>query len=277
MTEQPAKIQLVGKNQLFSGNYMTYQEYSATSPLNDNVKCFWTLDRFYSADKNYETVLPDSFFELIINLGDPYYIIEDNLKKTLPKCFLLGFLTKPYLLYCDGQVNLIAARLYPWGAKIIFGDTIKHIADGYLDTSLFISGSKFANQSVNEVLAVFPEKLLNEIIKSQFEKTTVQAATQLLYQNNGVFKIGELAKLLYTNPRSLQIDFQKDYGVSAKHFAKNFRFDKIKKTLSQNPDTNLKELAYDYGYTDQAHFIKDFKSFANMTPTEFCSKVKTRQ
>lgn len=256
---------------------MTYQEYSVTPPLNDNVKCFWTLERLYSAEKNYETVFPDSYFELIINLGDPYYIISENQKVALPKCFLLGLLSKPFLLYCDGQVNLIAARLYPWGAKIIFGDTIKSIADSYLDTSLFISGSEFASKSVNEMLAVFPEKLLNEVIKSQFEKTTVQAATQLLYQNNGVFKIGGLATMLYTNSRSLQIDFQKDYGISAKLFAKNFRFDKIKKTLSHNPDTNMKELAYEYGYTDQAHFIKDFKSFANMTPTEFCNKVKTIQ
>jgi AraC-like DNA-binding protein len=80
--------------------------------------------------------------------------------------------------------------------------------------------------------------------------------------------------LLYTNSRRLQQNFQEDYGVSAKVFAKSFRFDHIKKTLSQNPDTNLKDLAFDYGYTDQAHFAKDFKSFTNMTPTEFCNKVK---
>jgi AraC-like DNA-binding protein len=256
---------------------MTYHEYIPDPPLDDNIKCFWTLDRIYSNDKNYETVLPDSYFELIINLGNPYYIIANNFRITLPKCFLLGLLPKPYLLYCDGQVNLVAARLYPWGAKIIFGDKIKNITESYLDTSLLISGIEFANQPANEVLNIFSEKLLTEIIKSQFKKTTVQAATQLLYQNNGVFKIGELAKLLFTNSRSLQQNFQEDYGVTAKLFAKNFRFDHIKKILSQNPDTNLKDLAFDYGYTDQAHFAKDFKSFTNMTPTEFCHKVKARQ
>jgi AraC-like DNA-binding protein len=256
---------------------MTYQEYIADPPLDDNVKCFWILDRIYSNDKNYETVLPDSYFELIINLGDPYYIIVDNCRIILPKCFLLGLLTKPYLLYCDGQVNLIAARLYPWGAKQFFGNKIKNINDSYLDTALFIADIEFANQSENEELAIFSEKLLTEIIKSQFKKTTVQAATQLLYQNKGVFKIGELAKLLFTNSRSLQQNFQEEYGISAKLFAKNFRFDNIKKTLSQNPQTNLKDLASDYGYTDQAHFAKDFRSFANMTPTEFCNRVKARQ
>jgi AraC-like DNA-binding protein len=256
---------------------MKYYEHPADTPLNDYVKCFWTLERFYSSDQPYEEVLPDSYFELIINFGEPYYIITGNLKKYLPNCFLLGLLSKPYLLYSDKQVNIVAARLYPWAAKQIFGDGIKHCNDDYLDASSFVSDVNVAGQAKTEILAAVADKLISEIIKSQFEKSTVEAATQLLYQNKGVFKVSALAGLLYTNSRSLQQKFQNDYGISAKLLAKNFRFDKIKKTLSQNPDTNLKELAYDYGYTDQAHFTKDFKSFTNMTPGAFCRKIKGKK
>lgn len=33
--------------------------------------------------------------------------------------------------------------------------------------------------------------------------------------------------------------------------------------------TNLTALAYDAGYYDQAHFIKDFKEFVGISPKQF--------
>jgi len=33
--------------------------------------------------------------------------------------------------------------------------------------------------------------------------------------------------------------------------------------------TNLTDLAYENGYYDQAHFIKDFKAFTGMSPKQF--------
>jgi AraC-like DNA-binding protein len=37
------------------------------------------------------------------------------------------------------------------------------------------------------------------------------------------------------------------------------------------PDANLTELAYEFGYADQAHFIHDFKAFTNKTPSEYAA------
>lgn len=255
---------------------MTYQELPASPPLDDFVKCFWTLKREYDVKENFESVLPDSYFELIINLGDPYFTYNNNKTKNLPTCFLLGMLTKPFKLYSAGQVQLIAARLYPWGAKEIFDDLIQNITDSILDTTFLFNSEKKANFTEELCLQTLEERLLSLLIKSSFTKDKVFAATQILYQNNGMFKIADLAKLLFTNSRTLQQSFQQNFGTSAKSVAKNFRFDKIKKTLSQNPDTSLKDLAYEYGYTDQSHFSKDFKSFTEMTPTEFCNHIKAR-
>jgi hypothetical protein len=36
---------------------------------------------------------------------------------------------------------------------------------------------------------------------------------------------------------------------------------------------NLTDLAYEFGYTDQAHFIHDFKAFTNKTPREFAAEM----
>ena len=39
------------------------------------------------------------------------------------------------------------------------------------------------------------------------------------------------------------------------------------------PKANLTDLAYEFGYSDQAHFIHDFKAFTNKTPSEYAAEM----
>lgn len=43
------------------------------------------------------------------------------------------------------------------------------------------------------------------------------------------------------------------------------------------PESNLTDMAYEFGYTDQAHFIRDFKDLAEKTPSEFASEMRALQ
>ena len=43
------------------------------------------------------------------------------------------------------------------------------------------------------------------------------------------------------------------------------------------PETDLTQLAYQCGYFDQAHFNKEFKAFAGMTPSEYVHQMRGLQ
>jgi AraC-like DNA-binding protein len=43
-----------------------------------------------------------------------------------------------------------------------------------------------------------------------------------------------------------------------------------------DPSVNLSDLAVEMGYSDQSHFIKEFKRFQKMTPVEFLSQFPGR-
>lgn len=50
--------------------------------------------------------------------------------------------------------------------------------------------------------------------------------------------------------------------------ARLIRFDRAVQRL-QAPGSALAEVAQDCGYYDQAHFNRDFRTFAGLSPTEF--------
>lgn len=96
----------------------------------------------------------------------------------------------------------------------------------------------------------------------------VAMALSLIHRSGGNIRIGELAADLHTSQSPLEKRFRRYVGASPKKFAGIVRIRKMIATLERGhgrPD------AMDYldDYYDQAHFIKDFKRFTSLTPTEF--------
>jgi AraC-type DNA-binding domain-containing proteins len=99
----------------------------------------------------------------------------------------------------------------------------------------------------------------------------------MLYREKGLFRVSELAEYCNLSARQLQRQFQDVVGVSPKTLARTIRFEEIRSRLMFSPETNLTELAYEFGYTDQAHFIRDFKEFTGKTPGEFALEMQAWQ
>jgi AraC-like DNA-binding protein len=106
-----------------------------------------------------------------------------------------------------------------------------------------------------------------------FDPQQVRAAAKLLYHSKGQFRVAELADYCNLSVRQLQRQFDNATGVSPKTLARTIRFEAIRDRLMFDPNANLTELAYEFGYTDQAHFIKDFKAFTDRTPGEFAAEL----
>ncbi len=67
--------------------------------------------------------------------------------------------------------------------------------------------------------------------------------------------------------RYIQKLFLDNVGITPKSFSNIHRFNKSLQ-LIQTADLPLTSIAYDCGYYDQAHFIKEFKKFTGLTPSE---------
>jgi transcriptional regulator GlxA family with amidase domain len=68
--------------------------------------------------------------------------------------------------------------------------------------------------------------------------------------------------------------FRAETGLTAKMFARIVRFNRAKRMIESNPNIDLSRLTYETGYSDQAHFSKNFRELFDYSPADFKRKLK---
>ncbi|HEV7642317.1 MAG TPA: helix-turn-helix domain-containing protein [Pyrinomonadaceae bacterium] len=253
-----------------------YKEFEPSDILAEFIKCFWVLERTYDGETPCENILPDSYIEFILNFGVPYYLKD---KGDLPFAFMVGLLKQPLPAYADGTVKLLCVRFYPWGLLSFFDIRLEqNINTDFtfdLPEELKTKLNEFAQkQEYENAIGQLQNFFLEKYLTANFDKQTVSAAAQVLYRERGECRIEDLARMCFTTQRTLERNFNDKLGLSPKSYASNVRFDKAKKKLTHDPFIDLTALAQDSGYYDQAHFIKDFKTYCGCTPSEFAEGIK---
>ena len=260
-----------------------YQEFIPHTVLQDNVKRFWVMEKEYTAEDSLEEVIPDACIELILNFGGPYWQMSGSRPRELPQVFLIGLQNKPLILRASGLVKLVAVRFFAWGALPFLKHEVRpgSIMNVELDDAWRNVISKIAPKvhmgEYQEAVEEMEDFLIGKRLNALFEPQQVQTAAKLLYHTKGQFRVAELADTLNLSVRQLQRQFDDATGVSPKNLARSIRFDAICSRLMVEPDANLTDLAYEFGYTDQAHFINDFKAIADKTPGEYAAEMQKFQ
>src|SRR5262249_29805054 len=121
------------------------------------------------------------------------------------------------------------------------------------------------------------EFLIQQALLRKYDAGTIQAAAKLLHHTQGQYRIDELADRCYLSVRQLERGCQRVIGTTPKTFARMLRFVRAERRLMFDPHTDLAGLAYDCGYFDQAHFIKDFKAVTGKTPADYARQMQRLQ
>ncbi len=69
--------------------------------------------------------------------------------------------------------------------------------------------------------------------------------------------------------RTFERRFTEQVGVAPKMYLKLFRLNQALHLRLLSPAKSWTAIAHECGYFDQMHFIKDFKQFTGLTPTQF--------
>lgn len=93
--------------------------------------------------------------------------------------------------------------------------------------------------------------------------------TDIIKKALGNILISDIAKELGYSERHICRLFKDTYGLSTKDYCKDIRFQNVLAKMSISPDENNSSYIYGAGYSDQAHFQREFKTFTGITPKKY--------
>ncbi|MFA6246008.1 MAG: DUF6597 domain-containing transcriptional factor [Mucilaginibacter sp.] len=96
-------------------------------------------------------------------------------------------------------------------------------------------------------------------------------ALEHIHASKGTIRINELATLLNTSASPLEKRFRQEVGASPKKFSMIVRAQNVLAAMDNGKQHYSEYLS---SYYDQAHFIKDFKKFASITPEQYLKTLK---
>ncbi len=95
-------------------------------------------------------------------------------------------------------------------------------------------------------------------------------------QQKGNIQVQELERISGYTSRTLQRMFKNDIGLSPKGFSRAIRCQSAVYDINHSNNLTFSGLATDLGFSDQPHFLREFKKLVNVTPLEYQNKVKQK-
>ncbi len=257
---------------------MIFEAHYLKKPLIDYIESIFHYKGF-KPDHSIERVVPTGHLFIIFELDgfERNTFDNNNLKPngTYTNVWVSG-MHKNYLsisAHQDSEMLVVQFKTkgaYPFlklpinelnnkviSAQEIFGNEILELRKQILNSEN--SSGKF--------------KIVEKWLLKQFDvrKSASKEITSILEQVQ-LKPISESKEIISTYPYSqkhLINQFKKHFGLTPKVFHRVFRFNEMLKKIQNKELLVWSQIAYEFGYSDQSHFIKEFREFSGFNPQEF--------
>lgn len=258
---------------------ITFSEYKPSLPLNAFVQAYWTGDfNIYSENKFVQSVVPNGCIELIIHLTNNHCeLIKGDLWGKSPEFTLIGLHTSLYEVRFNEHVKVFGIRFNPEGIYNFFGVPPAEFTSTFEDSKdvLGIDFDDYCSKlreakSVTDQISLTENFLFKKLDKLSSNKIDyVKIASEVIRRNHGIISLENLIKQVPISARQLQREFKNKFGITAKEYMRIARLNAIQNYMQNSPKINLTELSYDKGFSDQSHFIREFKMIMGTNPKRF--------
>ncbi|WP_315818998.1 helix-turn-helix transcriptional regulator [Paraflavitalea speifideaquila] len=197
---------------------------------------------------------------------------------------VLGHLTLPSRLSVTKGTSVLIARIYPFASSLFFTDSMSELTnyatDAYGIFSREISDvyySMLEAVSLEQKIAMLDCFLMGKLLKNekQYRKATLigQICKHICLMGDK-YDSKALSSGYGLSERYMEKFFVDLVGITPRAFFSVYRFNKSL-DLVLSSGRKLTSIAYDCGYYDQSHFIKEFTKFTGITPFEARASLLT--
>lgn len=222
-----------------------------------------------------ELILPKGTAEIIFNFSDPVIYRNDaaGVAEKLPAVFINGINTKPFTLSKNGKQDFLGIQLSSPGIRFLFDVPSEEFNNGVFDITLLckdlcsLTSELYEKPFSSQVLSVL--NWLNKKISTISDYRHLLRAEKLkqmiTYRNQ---TIRTLSSEFYLSDRQLRRIAHEWLAMSTEEFVQYNKYLASLQLLHSSHQT-LTQIGLEAGYYDQSHFIREFKSYTGITPSQY--------
>ncbi|HKO22467.1 MAG TPA: helix-turn-helix domain-containing protein [Candidatus Eisenbacteria bacterium] len=254
---------------------MAYHERSPHPLLASAIESVWSFsdDSGSFADGSHR-VFPDGCIELILHRGRPFHWKQEGApSRSQPDALVVGQLSQPMWLMPGATFDVIGIRFRPGAGIEALGGDLAALSDGIapLDALWGSSARDLVNAMSEAPSAARAQRILEMAVLERIGKERgLHPATRRVIDDilkaRGQVRIDQLARDVGWTERHLERRFLREVGLVPKSFARTVRFQHLLQVLSAIGEDDWAGIAWECGFSDQAHLIREFRRFTGATP-----------
>lgn len=238
---------------------MSYRETLPALPLRPLVAAYWCIDRGASDAGGMQRVLPDGCADLICDFAGDAVCAR-----------WVGTMTRAVLVTVGATQRLFGIRFASGGLFPLLGVPLRLLVDSsveldalqarhwrppleaWRDAQDFRARCALADASLLAVLHALADDGTTTLLRGLRHAEVLPT-------------VAELSRRSGLGVRSLQRRFLESLGVSPRQHLRYLRFERARQSLETRQSRSV-DVALAAGYSDQAHFVREFVRFAGVTP-----------
>jgi AraC-like DNA-binding protein len=239
----------------------------------------------WAAAPVFRPQLPIVMVPVILNLGPLWEIGAPDVPWGTPRAydsFAAGLHDGIATTLSGGDAACLQINLTPLSAHLLFRRPMAELANRTIAFEELVGA---AGDELIDRLRLAPDwearfacvdHFLLAQLGNRAASREIAFALRQLQRSHGKVEIGTIAEDLAWSRKRLIARFQAEIGLTPKTIARLCRFNRMLSLLERPKGRGLAELAYIAGYYDQAHFNRDFRDFARVTPGEYLATLSDR-
>jgi AraC-like DNA-binding protein len=212
-------------------------------------------------------VLPDGCSDIIVGLTD------------LSGATVVGTMRTAEVYSLSGSADLFGVRFRPGCGLPFLGVPLSEITDQRVPLdALWRDAARLLDDAAPAARLSHAERLLTERVghwlrDRRADDALATRAIALLRQSRGGASIRSVASALGVGERRLERAFDRDVGINPKAFDRVLRLRRVTRQIdalvARNRPIAWTSVAFDAGYADQSHLIREFRALAGVTPASY--------
>lgn len=254
------------------------KKYPVKHPLLKNyIKFFWEL-HIENVRLDHK-IIPQRNINLRFSLNDtPQYAIINCKEHLLEKVFFSG-LQDQYMnvhMKLNGKVDMLGVCFMPEGFYPFlripvseFKNQLLGAAEAGFRQAAEISDKLRGAADVTARINMLEKDLILLLDNCKQTPESFRYAFNVLKRCDNPLQVSEFCRQNNIGLRRLERMYNKYIGLSIRTYTSLNRFQNSVNQILYNDFSKLSDIAYENGYYDQMHFIREFKRYTGNTPKSF--------